>query len=521
MALKPSKEMHRVYDLCIKSWLSGLRVDYGADNAIGTGNSDRPIFSVFATPERAYASMAKLLIEEGFLPQNTSAPHSDVSDENAYKTFIYPFARIQYNGATPSTELARNATILRMSDSDGTSYIQRRAPYPVDLAYSIEFYAKTRSSMNYLMRWLYDQWGRRGAGATEFFIMATHPKPWGDMLVPVQVTGVTDTSILEAEGTDDREIRSTVDFVIRGWQVDSSPDGEGRVPAVYFPTAEVRVLEGSDIALRNYGELIATTDSKEPTIGFDNTTPVDVARSTATALKPLDNLRAFTHSAAGQYVRSVRFPVPTGTLAMGVVRARSVRSTGQAQPMTLRLCWWNRLTDTVTVRQTWSLATGPVTWTDQSFYTVPPANTEVFLEMTTANGAVFPVNSVFGTLRLGMLPPSNLVAVNDRTKGPGLASTQTDVTAATTEAGLHVISVPLSMSSFNKTVTVYPASNGTGSPLGTATVQAGETAEVVVVGAPTSATSGVLVRVTSASVDATLVVGPVTVRRCPRPLAFV
>lgn len=168
-------------------------------------SSQKKVTTVFATPERAFAQVAKQMkrhtsslagISDADLIKNIPLPILSVSrlagnvDQNRY--IRYHYKRLQYT-------------------DDETKYVGAQRPQPWTFNYQVDSWARELQTLddlqNQMILWL---------RSTEFWMYVNHPVPIGRVNCLVEFDGMTDNSVLETD-SEQRALRRTYSFKVYGW----------------------------------------------------------------------------------------------------------------------------------------------------------------------------------------------------------------------------------------------------------------------------------------------------------------
>lgn len=518
--MKPANETIRVADQAVVDWLSGLHVDYGNNVFPGKDLRNYPIFRVFAAPERAFAEMRQLLIQQGFIDRATAEAEAkaSTSDDELYKNIPYPFVRIQRGEITPVTELHSTPNTF-ITTSKGLEFTRSRWPTPYEIPYTIEFVSKARFTDNFIAEWVIGQFTPAGMGVNQRLIEATYPEPYGVKQLTFGFSGASDASELEVSGAVDRKIRTTYNFTLRVWDVDL---GGTQVKAIMGVTTEYRALDDAALAVGDFGSLIETVAGKP--VRVYHTRPVPerhtCEHTTASRLtKYGNNAQPYMIDDNTTAVESVGIPLLATDAMQGAIRVQWRRADGTKPAGALR---------------------AQVVWRDSNNGYALTVQHEVSLPYADA-GAVFDFQSIPGSPNREVsvrfmrptndpslivalteeivyrVPVANLVDVGDRTQGPGLGAL-TDVTVSSGDierAEAYLVRGYVQVGTQPVTISVYTDA------LATTLVESRTFTASAEFACVLSATNSqlFLVRITTPVADSALQVTGITVCRCrPRPL---
>lgn len=423
--MKASNETIRVADQAVADWLAELHVDYGNNVFPGKDLRDWPVFRVFASPERAFAEVRQLLIQQQFIVAADSETEgiSSTSDDVLYKNIPYPFVRIQRGEITPVTELHSTPNTL-ITTSRGTNFTRSRWPTPYEIPYTIEFVSKTRFTDNYIAEWMMGQFTPSGMGVNQRLIDALFPEPYGNKKLTLTFSGASDASELEVSGAVDRKIRTTYNVTLRVWDFDLV--GE-EVSAVMRISTECRTLKDASIAVGDFGTLIEEATGKPIKVYHVRPVPERHSCEHSTALifgKYEGQPPMYRIDADDAAVETVGIPLLAADAMQGAVRVQWRRVDGVKPAGNLR---------------------AQMLWRDSDNSYAPSVQAEAVLSYSD-DGAVFNFQSIPGNpahevsirflrpaagpaLNVAMqeqivyrLPVVNKVDAGDRDQGPGLGT---------------------------------------------------------------------------------------------------
>lgn len=161
---------------------------------------------VFATPQRAFATMQRKLVKDGKALTAASAP------------VVVPLPAFSVNRTGPRYDLARNrgvAAVFPPIASTGEVAKRLLFPDPYTWTYQIECWSNTREVQN---RWIV--WLRSLMLANELFMVSdlTDIEPaWKQKIIPLILESIEDTGDLEPGEEQDRRMRVTATLRCDGW----------------------------------------------------------------------------------------------------------------------------------------------------------------------------------------------------------------------------------------------------------------------------------------------------------------
>lgn len=189
-------DQFKLFDLAVRKWL----VDMGP-------HLNSQIFNVvFATPDRAFATLNKI--------------YEKKLEDRADRVKIPPLPLASISRM--SHRMDRDRLISRLTRFRGYRYTEdkrisydARFPLPWDMTYQIDFWAKTRETMNHFQSMI-------EAESTPQGILTVDLTPvdpaWGTKLVMFTIDEITDNSTLEPD-EENRALRATITMTLHGWLV--------------------------------------------------------------------------------------------------------------------------------------------------------------------------------------------------------------------------------------------------------------------------------------------------------------
>ena len=192
-----------------KSFVDKLRtVKYRTTGADGV-YIEKPIMCVFATPERAFAQIAKQIARR----KNLDKPSRAQLDE-IIKTIPLPIASVSRLVGSVDQSRFVNYQFKRLAitnEFENTRYYGTRRPLPWTFKFQVDTWARNiqvRDDLHVqMMLWL---------RSTEFWMTVSHPAPINNVRVVVDFEGMVDNSQLESE-TEQRLLRESFTFKVSGW----------------------------------------------------------------------------------------------------------------------------------------------------------------------------------------------------------------------------------------------------------------------------------------------------------------
>jgi len=124
----------RAHDQAVYEWLAGLNVDYG--NVAGRTLKNRGILRCLASPRRAFASMAKILIAQKWI--EFSDPVEELDYAEAFKIVPLPFASIHRQTPMPKEDKANIPMVFRRFRRTSSGFEAHRFPLMYQIPYQID-----------------------------------------------------------------------------------------------------------------------------------------------------------------------------------------------------------------------------------------------------------------------------------------------------------------------------------------------------------------------------------------------
>lgn len=186
----------RIHDQAVRDWVTSF----------GTylGGSGQKLNVVFASPERAFATLNKLL-EKAY-----------GSRAEQLRTAPYPYVSISRTGMRMSPERFRHTddrfrtSVYSLDKSVAYGAIW---PLAVDISYQLDFWSRTVDSADAFQTWFLSETIAEGSLLADFTPVW---ESWGRKLLFTSGGETTDNSILEAD-EDQRTVRITAPLIVKGW----------------------------------------------------------------------------------------------------------------------------------------------------------------------------------------------------------------------------------------------------------------------------------------------------------------
>ncbi len=205
----------RVHDVGVYNWLGTLQIDYG--DLGGSAKPSFPILRIYASPQRAYATVVDLLVEQGFI-DGTNAAEMRRNASSDFAVLPLPIATIERDEPVSDPELPGTPVkeIRTLFWNTTTGQLERH-PFPAHYKteYRVTFWFLKKYTDAFIREWIYGQLGNKGAAENELFIPIVHTEPWGTLVHAMKMTGSSDQSDLEGEGA--RYFRKEFTFNLRTW----------------------------------------------------------------------------------------------------------------------------------------------------------------------------------------------------------------------------------------------------------------------------------------------------------------
>lgn len=197
---RPFVQFYENYDRAV--WHKVREVVYHTQDENGQ-DSAKPIFVVFASPERAFAQVAKQLARQRGIDKVTDQDIKNV-----------PLPIVSINRLPPKFDPKRyqHCTLKNLYYcAERQEWYKTKRPNPYDIQYQIDLWARNIGTMDDLMNQILSWFD-----SNYFYLKVEHPFPFGDRIVFTQLNDVADSSKLEDE-KDQRAIRRTISMTVSGW----------------------------------------------------------------------------------------------------------------------------------------------------------------------------------------------------------------------------------------------------------------------------------------------------------------
>lgn len=227
----------RVYDEAILDWVAGLTVDYGT--IFGRPLPNHPILRVLASPQKAFASMRNILIQDGLIIGQT--PSDTLAEAEAIKVVPLPIITVQRGDYYHDESRMNSPFTFYKFERRGRQYFDHPHPIAIKIPYTVFFWSKKRYTANYFQEWVDVQLGKRGASPSEKFLVINHPL-WGNQLHAWKKMNHFDASKMEGVFWDFREMQFYYEFELNAWIFHRVPDAaDGAAPALLhnYPAEEL------------------------------------------------------------------------------------------------------------------------------------------------------------------------------------------------------------------------------------------------------------------------------------------
>jgi hypothetical protein len=216
-------QIYRNYDKAVVDWVRLNRY------------RDKPILTVFATPERAFGQIRHLIRQKrgedpGVVP--------------------LPFVSLgRVMGAHDWTRF--NASQIRRMyyNPDQTKYYGTKMPQPITLTYQIDIWCRDLTDLD--AQW--SQFLLRLSNGKDVYLTVDHPFPFGERIVLFTYEGFQDRSELEPV-ENKRVLRRSLTFQGNAWVVYPA-DEVGIVK-----TQHIQIWESTDLDTPSYDELLDTVE---------------------------------------------------------------------------------------------------------------------------------------------------------------------------------------------------------------------------------------------------------------------
>jgi hypothetical protein len=190
-------DQFKLFDLAVREWLVGM----------GPHLNGQVYHVVFATPDRAFATLnqiyEKKLGERADRVKIAPTPLASISRSTH---------RMDRDRLTPKLALLRGQRYT----ADKRLNYDARWPLPWDMSYQIDFWAKTRETLNQFVSMVQADSTPQGLVSVD---MTSIDPGWGTKLVSFDLDEITDNSVLEADSEQPRSLRVTITLTLHGWLV--------------------------------------------------------------------------------------------------------------------------------------------------------------------------------------------------------------------------------------------------------------------------------------------------------------
>lgn len=203
--------------------------------------------AVFATPERAFGQMGKVLRNKyGSSYDGKSVPLPFISLQRLQDTLDYEkrwhYGRVRKMQAVNADGKYSAEAGEVPDDADQIdSWLGMEFPHPVTMNYQIEAWARIARDLDLIRHRVLMAFEGHGSMV---YVAVKHPKPFGWQLRPLTLKGLRNTSQLEVQEGQDRTLRETYDFSIEAW--------------IPFPAEETKAVKAAvlDIEEQDTGTLM-------------------------------------------------------------------------------------------------------------------------------------------------------------------------------------------------------------------------------------------------------------------------
>lgn len=159
---------------------------------------------VFATPQRAFAQVARQIARKRGAAQVTDADIKNVP---------LPFMSLSRvdEKYDPTRYVRYNFSPALYEPATGNHY-GTRSPAPYDFTYQLEVWSRTIDEMDDASNQI-----RQQLRADEMWLTVNHPPPYGDISVLSLFQGQIEHSEMDPRSKDERVVRRSYTFVLKGW----------------------------------------------------------------------------------------------------------------------------------------------------------------------------------------------------------------------------------------------------------------------------------------------------------------
>lgn len=206
-------EWYDGYDKAVIRWIL---------NSIKRDSKSVP--TVFASPERAFGQLAKVLNKRkrgvsgsSYTAKTIPLPFMSLSRLTDRNDFERRWHKGRIRKLQALDNLGNRMPVERMTQPDNTTefdaWEQQEFPSPIVIPYQLDGWAKELRDLDLIYKHVVTS--MQSGDLT--YIDVKHPEPWNWLLRPVRWTGMTNNSNLEVAEGDERSLRYTFNFEVEAW----------------------------------------------------------------------------------------------------------------------------------------------------------------------------------------------------------------------------------------------------------------------------------------------------------------
>jgi len=178
---------------------------------------ERPLLCCFATPDRAFAQIRKMVRErtgQDVTRMENPIAYLDAGGEAQRKPEVTPLPFASLGRIGVGLDLTRYVRFYfrrRYYTADRTKYYGMKRPLPINLSYQVDLWARDLFDLDDLANQMLLR-----LEADYFYLTVEHPFPMGEKIVYTKFEGVVDKSDLEP-AEQQRVLRKSFTFTVHGW----------------------------------------------------------------------------------------------------------------------------------------------------------------------------------------------------------------------------------------------------------------------------------------------------------------
>jgi len=274
----------RTHDKAVYDWLGTLLVDYGDCGGVLTAPRNAcPVLRVFASPQRAFATIVDLLVSANWIAEPTATEMR--AKANDFPVLPLPLISIERDEPVPDTELAGAPKTIRQQHFNQVAgaWMDHPFPAPYKTDYRLTVWSNKKYTDAFIKEWLYAQLGNRGSNHNEMFLPVEHRAPYGTWIQSFKFNGSSNFSDLEGE--EQRFMRFEYGFTLRTWIVKNPAQGGiplDRIGRQYEQADKTALEETGRVDIESMNMFILPWADKDIPSKWPKSGTATVARSTET-----------------------------------------------------------------------------------------------------------------------------------------------------------------------------------------------------------------------------------------------